>query len=51
MEQALKDYYGYPIREGCQLAGLPRSSYYYQSAKPDESQLEVHLKAAAGENP
>ncbi len=51
MVQSLRDYYGYPIREGCQLAGLPRSSYYYQSKKPDESQLEVQLKAAAGEFP
>jgi len=51
MVQSLKEWYGYPIREGCQLAGLPRSSYYYQSKRPDESQLEAHLQAAAGEFP
>ena len=51
MVQSLKDYYDCPIREGCQLAGLPRSSYYYQSKKPGESQLEAQLKAVAGEFP
>ncbi len=51
MVQSLKEWYGYPVREGCQLADLPRSSYYYQSKKADESELEAQLKAAAGEFP
>lgn len=51
MVQSLKEWYSYPIREGCQLAGLPRSSYYYKNKKPDESQLEADLKSAAGEFP
>jgi hypothetical protein len=29
MVQGLKEWYDYPIREGCQLADLPRSSFYY----------------------
>ncbi len=42
---------GYPIREGCQLADLPRSSYYYHSQKTDENVLQTQLKAVAGYYP
>jgi putative transposase len=51
MVRALKEWYGYSIQEGCQLADLPRSSYYYASHKPDESQLEQDLKTVAGKFP
>jgi putative transposase len=51
MVRALKEWYRYSIQEGCQLVDLPRSSYYYQSHKPDESQLERDLKTVAGQYP
>ena len=51
MVKALKEWYGYSIQEGCQLVDLPRSSYYYVSHKPDESQLERDLKTVAGQFP
>lgn len=51
MVKALKEWHGYSIQEGCQLVELPRSSYYYQSHKPDESQLEHDLKTVAGQFP
>jgi transposase InsO family protein len=47
----LSEWYGYSKQEGCQLLDLPRSSYYYQGHKPDESQLEQGLKAIAGQFP
>jgi len=51
MVRAMKEWYGYSIQEGCQLVDLPRSSYYYVSHKPDESQLERDLKTVAGQFP
>jgi len=51
MVRAMKEWYGYSIQEGCQLVDLPRSSYYYVSRKPDESQLEQDLKTVAGQFP
>jgi putative transposase len=49
--KALKGWYGYSVQEGCQLMDMPRSSYYYVSHKPDESQLERDLKTVAGQYP
>jgi putative transposase len=51
MVKALREQHGYSIEEGCQLIDLPRSSFYYASHKPDESQLERDLKAVAGQYP
>ena len=51
MVGALKEWYGYSVQEGCQLVDLPRSSFYYASHKPDESQLERDLKTVAGQFP
>jgi transposase InsO family protein len=51
MVRALKEWYAYSIQEGCQVVDLPRSSYYYESHKPDESQLEHDLKTVAGQFP
>jgi putative transposase len=51
MVRALKEWYGYSVQEGCQLVDLPRSSYYYASHNPDESQLERDLKTVAGQFP
>jgi hypothetical protein len=49
--KALKEWYDFSVQEGCQLMDLPRSSYYYVSHKPDESQLERDLKIVAGKYP
>lgn len=51
MVHSLHTWHGYPVREGCQLADLPRSSYYYHGHKPDESTLEAQLKTVAGHYP
>ena len=51
MVRALEEWYGYSVQEGCQLVDLPRSSYYYASHKPDESQLEWDLRTVAGQFP
>jgi transposase InsO family protein len=51
MVKALKGWYGYSTQEGCQLVDLPRSSYYYESHKPDESRLVRDLKTVAGQFP
>jgi len=51
MVRALKEWYGYSIKEGCQLVDLPRSSFYNASHKPDESQLERDLRIVAGQFP
>ena len=51
MVKALKGWYGYLVQDGCQLVDLPKSSYYYASHKPDESQLERDLKTVAGQFP
>jgi transposase InsO family protein len=51
MVEGLQVRYDYPIQEGCQLVDLSRSSYYYQSHKPDESQLKEDLKTVAGQFP
>jgi len=51
MVRALQEWYGYSVQEGCQLVDLPRSSYYYTSHKPDESQLVQDLKTIAGQYP
>lgn len=49
--KALKEWYGNSVQEGCQLMDIRRSSYYYVSHKPDESQLERDLKTVAGKYP
>lgn len=51
MVRALKEWYGYSIQEGCQLVDVPRSSYYYASHKPTESQLVQDLRTVAGQFP
>lgn len=51
MVQGLKEWYEYPVQDACQLVDLPRSSYYYESHKPDESQLIEDLNTVAGQFP
>jgi putative transposase len=51
MVKALKERHGYSIEAGCQMMDLPRSSWYYISHKPEESQLEQDLKKVAGQFP
>ena len=41
----------YPISAVCELVGLPRSSYYYQSQRKDESELEAAIIEIAGKYP
>jgi transposase InsO family protein len=42
---------GYAIQAACRVVELPRSSYYYQAAKVDESELEAAMEAIAGQFP
>ncbi len=42
--QMLVQQHNYPIKAVCQVWDAARSSYYYQGATPDES--EVHLRTA-----
>ena len=51
MVEGMQGRYGYPIQAGCRLVDLPRSSYYYRSHPPEESQLEEDLKTVAGQFP
>lgn len=50
MVSSLHEWYQYPIGQGCELAGLPRSTYYYHSHKMDESQLIGDIKEVAGQH-
>ncbi len=47
--KALHTYHHYPVALACQLFDLPRSSYYYQSHKADERQLEQDMQQVVGE--
>jgi transposase InsO family protein len=49
--QGLVEGHPYPVELACQLVELPRSSFYYQSHKADESRLEGELKDLAGQFP
>ena len=49
--QGLVEWHKYPVGLACQLVNLPRSSFYYQSRKADESYLESNLKTVAGQFP
>ena len=42
---------GLSIRRGCALAGVERSTYYYEATPRDDSSLEACLKAIAKEEP
>jgi transposase InsO family protein len=39
--QMLTQQHNYPIKAVCQVWGLARSSYYYQSATPDKGELRL----------
>ena len=49
--QKLNEQEGYPISAGCELLELPRSTYYYQAAEKDESELEAAIEEVAGQFP
>ena len=51
MAQELVRCYHYPVRQVCGLLELSPSSYYYHSHPRDNADLEVDLKAVAGEYP
>jgi transposase InsO family protein len=40
----------YPIQQGCELMDLSRSTYYYQSHGPDESELIADVEEVLGQN-
>jgi len=40
-----------PIELGCDLVGLPRSTYYYHSQGKEEQQLEADLALVCGQHP
>jgi transposase InsO family protein len=42
---------GYSIRAACDVAELPRSSYYYRASEIEESQLETAIEEIAGQFP
>lgn len=42
---------GYPISTACAVLDLPRSSYYYRSARQDECELEEAIEQVAGKFP
>ena len=42
---------GYPIKAGCELLDLPRSSYYYPPVQADESAVEDAIDEIAGQFP
>ena len=42
---------GYSIRAACEVAELPRSSYYYRASEIEESQLETAIEEIAGQFP
>lgn len=48
MVQALREQHEYPVGLGCDLVGLPRSSYYYRSQNKEEQQLVNDVKEVAG---
>jgi transposase InsO family protein len=50
MVKGLQEWYGYPISQACEMAELPRSSYYYRSRKADEGQLTADLEVVAGQH-
>jgi len=49
--KALKVFHGYPIEQGCDLVGISRSTYYYQSQRKGEPQLEADVKLVSGQHP
>ena len=42
---------GYTLRAACEVAELPRSSYYYRASETEESQLETAIEEIAGQFP
>ncbi len=49
--KALHEYHAYPVELACQLLDLPRSSYYYQSQRADDCQLETDIQVVTGQFP
>jgi len=47
----MQEHYSCPIELGCHLVGLSRSSYYYQSQRKEEQQLEADIRMVSGKYP
>lgn len=43
--------FAYPVKSGCDLLELPRSTYYYKSHKSVDEQLEADIRTVAGKYP
>jgi len=51
MAKALVEVYDCPVQVACKVVGLAHSSYYYQTQRQDESQLQFDLEQEAGHYP
>ena len=51
MAKALVEVYGCSVQAACAVVDLAHSTYYYQSQRPDESQLCADLEQTAGQYP
>jgi transposase InsO family protein len=50
MVRAMKEWHGCPVGQACELVGLARSTYHYQSHKAEETQLIADVDKVAGEH-
>jgi transposase InsO family protein len=51
MAKALVEVYGCSVEAACDVVGVARSTYYYQSQRQDESQIDGDLQTVAGQYP
>ncbi len=51
MVESLVKRFKQSVESACYLVGLPRSTFYYNSQKADENQIEKDLKCMAGQYP
>ena len=47
----MKDMFGYPVKTGCDLLELPRSTYYYKSHKLVDEKLQADIQTVSGKHP
>lgn len=49
--KALQEIPGFPVEQACELLGLSRSTFYYQSRQVEERQLEADVEKVVGQYP
>jgi putative transposase len=49
--KALQEVPGFPVEQACELLGLPRSTFYYQSRQVQDAQLEADVEKVVGQYP